>query len=391
MLLLFSQNFLGEGSDSIGVLLTTSFDISVLDIVDKEATVLTSSEKLVVVKTELHSFDRLGVTLDLVLLVDVDLSLAFTLLGVVDFVNLDTTWSVWLTNTSEEGITVLSDGKLRDSDSGIDGIFGVNRVPDFLVTSDNVNLVHVVWNVHGTGHNDLLLVEILILDSSTNLFQGLEIIEVDITVHSARGESHVILKPVNASDSVNVTFTLVVAWVLVGVKVENVNGVLVDSACEQVTSMRESYLSASLDLNILEWEQSLGQHVHKQDLVSDGHHNVETRWMEGYSQGFLSGSETDFKGLLGVVPNLDSLVLGAGNDQLLSDTDVETSDLVLMEGSVHEVGHHLVVKGSIQSDVNLHELVVRGDEVEDVFIDSKAHGSHNNIFVEHLQVILGCL
>lgn len=214
--------------------------------------------------------------LNFILLINMELDLFILILGVIDLIDLDTSWSIRLTHASEQSITVLSDSKLGYSHSSIHCILGVNRVPNFFVATNHIDLVHLVGDVHRTSHNDLLLVEILVLDSSPHFFERLQVIEINITVHAARGKSHVILEPVDRPDSVDVTLALVVRGVLISVEVVNINRILVHCTGEKMASVGESNLSTAFNLDVLEGEQTFREDVHKQDFISDCNHDVES-------------------------------------------------------------------------------------------------------------------
>ena len=78
------------------------------------------------------------------------------------------------------------------------------------------------------------------------------------------------------------TLALEVWWALIGVEVENMSCASTISSREEMSSITKLDLSALLDLNILEEMKRLRKDVHQEDLVLDGHHDVETTWMESH-------------------------------------------------------------------------------------------------------------
>ena len=94
-----------------------------------------------------------------------------------------------------------------------------------------------------------------------------QIVEIDVAIQAARCETHVILEPVDGPDFVHVALALVIGWTLSSVEVVNVHCVGQESCCEQVASVAEADFLASLDLDLLDLVERLGEHVHHQDLV----------------------------------------------------------------------------------------------------------------------------
>jgi hypothetical protein len=53
--------------------------------------------------------------------------------------------------------------------------------------------------------------------------------------------------------------------------------------------------------------------------------------VECYCQALLREQSLDLEGPCVVVPHIDRFVSGTGDDQLLADADVQSSNLILME------------------------------------------------------------
>ena len=60
---------------------------------------------------------------------------------------------------------------------------------------------------------------------------------------------------------------------------------------------------------------------------------MKATWVEGYSQALLGEDLRDLVRLCFVVPNADRLVSRARGNELFADADIETSDLLSMEGA----------------------------------------------------------
>jgi len=74
-----------------------------------------------------------------------------------------------------------------------------------------------------------------------------KIIEVNITILRTRCETHIIFPPINASDLVDVTFTLEVLWAIFSIKVVNKNSVQTNCTSEHMATIAEFYFSATLN------------------------------------------------------------------------------------------------------------------------------------------------
>jgi len=64
---------------------------------------------------------------------------------------------------------------------------------------------------------------------------------------------------------------------------------------------------------------------------------MEATWMESNCKGIFGERVGDFQGLSNIIPNLDSLVLRTGYDQLLSNAHVKSSNLLSMKATVNKI------------------------------------------------------
>ena len=65
-----------------------------------------------------------------------------------------------------------------------------------------------------------------------------------------------------------------------------------------------------------------------------------------------------------VVPDSNGLILGACNDKLLPDTDIETCDCISVEATVNEVYLNVGVRLIVQGKLSPQDLVVLSDVVD---------------------------
>ena len=80
------------------------------------------------------------------------------------------------------------------------------------------------------------------------IFLENQVIEVDVSVHSARGETHIVLPPIYASDLVHVALALVVRRALLCVEVVNVYRIQADCTCKEMATIAEFDLTALFNL-----------------------------------------------------------------------------------------------------------------------------------------------
>ena len=113
------------------------------------------------------------------------------------------------------------------------------------------------WDVDDTRHLDGFHGEVLFHESVRTISSVDKIPEEDITTHTGRYESHIIIEPVDGLNSLDVTLALVVAWVLSSVEVVDIYGIVLVGSSEQVTTMAELNLVAVLLLDVLELMEGL--------------------------------------------------------------------------------------------------------------------------------------
>ena len=99
------------------------------------------------------------------------------------------------------------------------------------------------------------------------------------------------------------------------------------STSKKVSTVGESQLSASLDRNNVIRLQTFLKNVHHSDSVSESDDQVEARWVESYTIGFVMEHLADLESWwVRVVPDSNGLVDGAGGDQVFLDADVHSLD-----------------------------------------------------------------
>jgi hypothetical protein len=100
------------------------------------------------------------------------------------------------------------------------------------------------------------------------------------------------------------------------------------STCEEMTTVRESNLSASLDSNVMKWFETLLEHVHHSHSISETNNDMESRRMECHTVGLIVVGSADLESwslvLTLIIPNSHSLIDGAGCNQIFLDADVHT-------------------------------------------------------------------
>lgn len=195
-------------------LLVLSLWISVLNIMDYKAAILTNSEEVVVVVTESHSLNSLGMCLNLVDLVKLHLSRPV----LRDLEDADSSWLVWLSNTGKACLSVVSDRQLGDDGLDLEWLLAHVVVPDSSVITSSEDLVLFVWDACNTCQLNTLLGEILVRHLCVVLVVD-QVPEVHITSLTSRHEAHVIIEPADCSDSLLMPLTEEVWWTLSSVEI----------------------------------------------------------------------------------------------------------------------------------------------------------------------------
>jgi hypothetical protein len=148
-------------------------------------------------------------------------------------------------------------------------------------------------NVDYTCHCDVLLSKIF-LSKSISFLDVEKLPEENITSVTSGYETHIVIEPINSSDFLNMTFALEIRRVFIRIKVEYISAISSVSSSEKMTTITESDFRASLNLDILEEMKLFGKNIHQLNLILDSNNNMETTWMEGYSQSILRYCLRDF-------------------------------------------------------------------------------------------------
>jgi hypothetical protein len=165
-----------------------------------------------------------------------------------------------------------------------------------------------------------------------------------------------------------VALIFVVWWAFSSVEVVDMHSVTKIGSSKQVPSMTELNFSATLDLNVFGWSQSFRKNVVNLDFFLNGNNHMESTWMESYGESLLVQRCGVLKRFVDIVPNLDSLIFGAGNDQLFSNASIKTSNFFSMELAVNIFELWSLLGAFIKRNVNLHKLFLCGDAVHEFFV-----------------------
>ena len=301
----------------------------------------------------------------------------------VEVDDLDWTWSVTVSNTCKDGSASFEELDLRDIDTsfvvqhelsiydGLDRLINTSSVNDALWVWLIINL----WMISNTW-------KLEILDGETEswvhvlgvIFISIKIPSEDVTIPTTWNETRVIIEPLEASDWTKMCFVDHILSVLTCVEFVHIN-VTLRCASEQVTTVRESDFSASLDWNSVVRLETLLEDIHHSDSISETDNQVETWWMEGYTVGLIWVLLADLKNWwVGVVPNSDRLISRASNNEVLLDADIHTLD-----GSWMEWANKILILGIILRSFwigkHSHQLVVLSWEDDVVFRAGKGHVS----------------
>lgn len=153
----------------------------------------------------------------------------------------------FLANSCNQCLLVGREDDLGELNAGIKPILVVFAVPYLAVVADGVHL-KLSGDVHGRGKVDVLLVEVEVAKALLFFLLHDNVVKVDVAVDTARDETRVVLKPVDATHLVGVIFALPVLRAVFSVEVVHPGTVVTHGTGEQVPAMRKLDFSAALYL-----------------------------------------------------------------------------------------------------------------------------------------------
>jgi hypothetical protein len=282
--LLFSQYFLWERNhrSSISLANESASGVLVLDVKNHKRAIATCCEKEVVVEGDTHALNS-----------SIAVSLNFIKFFKGEFPNLDGPRAVFFANTSEESFATCHNLDLANNQLGANIVLSIRSFENTWTTTDDQSVIRRARDVSNICKPSKCvvvsaLVEIFILVALVRFFLLLKIVEVNVTVEGARGESHIILEPVNTAYFWLMALALQVGGVLTGVKVVNVNVGSSHGGGKHMTTVTELNFAAALCNNCLVFFDTVRQNVHQLNLVIKSNNNVETAGMEGHGLGLFT-------------------------------------------------------------------------------------------------------
>ena len=172
---------------------------------------------------------------------------------------------------------VLEDGELRGWVRYIgkawDNLDILCLREDYLVTADGQELVFPPSYVHVDDRCKfhISLAEFVVANCPRHRSERVvQLIEVYVSILATSREAHIIMEPVNAHDFTLVAAELEALSVLTRVKVVDINVLILDNAGEQMTTVRELNLIATLEHSGSERKDLVAQHVAPNDFVLQG-------------------------------------------------------------------------------------------------------------------------
>ena len=85
------------------------------------------------------------------------------------------------------------------------------------------------------------------------------------------------------------------------------------------------------------------QNIIHDNSILDSNNYMQTTWMESNCQTILLLLATYLESLCCVIPNLNSTIFGTSDNELLSDTDIQSSDLILVEVTHYWLEFNLII------------------------------------------------
>ena len=155
----------------------------------------------------------------------------------------------------------------------------VRCVPDFALSSCNDCSIVWAWHVADSINRCLSPFEIIILAPSHFATLQLKVVESNHALVARVYKAWVILEPLDCLDFSTVTFTLLISGARHSIKVVHVS-CATKTNCKVLTTVAKSDFFAVFQGQAMLLCNGFGLKLHKQELVSHAHEEVETTWME---------------------------------------------------------------------------------------------------------------
>eukprot|EP00350_Pseudokeronopsis_sp_OXSARD2_P004233 CAMPEP_0170540080 /NCGR_PEP_ID=MMETSP0211-20121228/98_1 /TAXON_ID=311385 /ORGANISM="Pseudokeronopsis sp., Strain OXSARD2" /LENGTH=606 /DNA_ID=CAMNT_0010842351 /DNA_START=1922 /DNA_END=3742 /DNA_ORIENTATION=+ len=289
-------------------------------------------------------------------------------------------WPVLLSDPRKNRVPSMHQNYLRNVHVAFvarELFFAVFYLLECPISAHSIDGILAFGLVGDAGEDDVLLV---VLEDRVGLFLvpllvrvQVQLPQVYLRIIPTGDEAAVVVEPLDALDLPDVGLLEVVLAGLFG-SVELVDAHLVlICAGEEVASIRKPDVPAALDGDLLEGLQVLRKHIHHADLVGETHDDVEAGGVESDAVGFILEDLADLQLLLLVVPDPHALINATSHNLLFLDADIHAVDGSGVEG-VDEVLILSVIRGPLQVQIDLHELVVLRGEDDHVFRAREGEG-----------------
>ena len=135
-----------------------------------------------------------------------------------------------------------------------------------------------------------------------------------------------------------------------------------------MTTVTKADLTTALHGNVVVLLDRVGQDIHHHELVTDGSEDMKATWVKRNCCGVFTNWSLPGHLKLPFVPVPDEDVAGgARDDELLTQADIHTSDLFVMEWTMNILTLGRLYISSIKGDIDLQKLIFAIYVVDDVF------------------------
>ena len=161
---------------------------------------------------------------------------------------MDSTRLAFFSDSSNQSLLIICKDSLRKDNLCIKAILRILTVPNLLVVTYDIGLEGAAWKIYHRCEIHIFLVEIFFVESLQSLFLNDQVVVIDVTIDTARSKACIILKPIDATNSVNVTFALIVLGTVFCVEIIYPDSISTIGASKKMTAVTELNFFASLDL-----------------------------------------------------------------------------------------------------------------------------------------------
>jgi hypothetical protein len=121
-------------------------------------------------------------------------------------------------------------------------------MPNLFIVTNNIGLKWTTWKIYDRCEIHILLIEVFFVKSLQSLFLDNQIVVIDVAINTARSETCIIFKPINAANSIYMTLALIVLGAIFCIEIVHPNSIGSISTSKEMATIAKLDFFASLDL-----------------------------------------------------------------------------------------------------------------------------------------------